>query len=59
MNEYVVTLRIGERQWTQTVEAETAARARDALEDARDAEIISVKFVRALSFSCRIRGTVR
>ena len=58
MNEYFVTLQDGARQWTQTVEAATAARARDAL-DGRNTEIISVKFVRALGFSCRIRGTAR
>jgi hypothetical protein len=59
MNEYLVTLRIGELQWTKTVQAETAARARDDVENTHDAEIISVKFVRALGFSGRIRGTVR
>lgn len=58
MNEYLVTLRDGAREWTQNLEAETLALARRAVEDMTDAEIVTIIFVRATSFSCRPRGGV-
>ncbi len=58
MNEYEVTLQEDDgRQRLLMVEAETAARARDQAEDEAGVEVIQVRFVRALAFSCRIRGT--
>lgn len=56
MNEYLVSLRDGAREWTLKVEAETAAAARRAAEDTDDGEIVAVKYVRATGFSCRPRG---
>ena len=56
MNEYEVTVREGEARKTFLVEAETHAAATDAAELETDAEILNVRFVRALGFSCRQRG---
>jgi len=56
VNEYAVTLADdhGERREI-TLLAETAAGARDAAEEAVDDEVIAVRFVRAVTFSCRTR----
>ncbi|MEQ8495876.1 MAG: hypothetical protein RLW61_23985 [Gammaproteobacteria bacterium] len=60
MNEYVVTLDDGCGQRELTLLAETATAARDAAEVAHDAEVVAVRFVRAVTFSCRTRdGSAR
>lgn len=57
MNEYEVTVMEDDgREHRIVVEAETAVRARDQVEDESGAEVAQVRFVRALTFSCRIRG---
>jgi hypothetical protein len=57
MNEYEVTLNEDDgRERKIVVEAETAVRARDQAEDETGAEAFQVRFVRALAFSCRMRG---
>ena len=61
VNEYCITRSEHGIETTCIVESETAAGAREQIEDHVDAEVIAVKFVRALSFSCRMRtgGTPR
>jgi hypothetical protein len=56
MHEYQVTIVENGEQRCLTVEAATAAQARAAVEDSTDAEILAIKFTRALGFSCRQRG---
>ncbi|MBI2802393.1 MAG: hypothetical protein HYX63_19285 [Gammaproteobacteria bacterium] len=56
MNEYVVTYELDGVTAAVMVHAETAALARKAIPGA---ENVNVKFVRAVSFSCRIRGAQR
>ncbi len=57
MNEYEVTLAEGVRnERKMIVEAESAIRARDQAEDKSGEEVLQVRFLRALTFSCRIRG---
>jgi hypothetical protein len=48
-------LRDASRERVVTVAAATAAAARDQAEDLSDAEIIDVRLLRVLSFSCRVR----
>ncbi len=55
MNEYEVTLRTADGERVLTIIAATAALARDEAEEAHDDEVTTVRFVRALSFSCRTR----
>ncbi len=57
MNEYRVTYLsdVGER--TVELQAETVRDIAAKLPE--DADILQVQFLRALSFSCRIRGTPR
>jgi hypothetical protein len=55
VNEYVVTLVDGSGQRELALLAATAAAAREAAEELHDAEVVAVRFVRALSASCRIR----
>ena len=57
MNEYEVTVSIEGDVRKLSVEAETAVQARDRAEDETEADVIQVRFVRALTFSCRMRGT--
>jgi hypothetical protein len=61
VNEYRITLSEHGIETTCIVESETAAGARQQIENDADADVIAVKFVRALSFSCRMRtgGTLR
>lgn len=56
MNEYAITLADyhGTRR-EMTLLAETAAAARDAAEETADDEVVAVRFVRAVTFSCRTR----
>ena len=56
MNEYAVTYEFNGVTTTVTVHAETAALAREVIPEADN---VHVKFVRAVSFSCRIRGAQR
>lgn len=56
MNEYEVTVRDDNNERKLTLEAETAAQARDRAEDETGADVVHVRFVRALTFSCRMRG---
>lgn len=56
MNEYEVTVSNEGRERKLTLEAETAAEARDRAEDETEADVIQVRFIRALTFSCRMRG---
>lgn len=56
MNEYEVTVSSEGRMRKLTVEAETAVQARDRAEDDTEADVTQVRFVRALTFSCRTRG---
>lgn len=56
MNEYEVTVSSEGREHRLTIEAETAAQARDRAEDESEADVVHVRFVRALTFSCRMRG---
>jgi hypothetical protein len=55
MNEYRVTLLRDEREEVVTILAETAALAAAACDPETD--VIEVKFLRSVGFSCRIRGT--
>lgn len=56
MNEYAVTLADDNGTCREiTLLAETAAAARDAAEETADDEVIAVRFVRAVTFSCRTR----
>lgn len=56
MNEYVVTLAGDDDERREvTLLAETAAEARDAAEEMADGEVLAVRFVRAVTFSCRTR----
>lgn len=57
MNEYEVTVSADSGVRKFTIEAETALQARDHAEDETEAEVVQVRFLRALTFSCRIRGT--
>lgn len=61
VNEYRITLSDHGIETTRIVESETAAGAREQIENNADADVIAVKFVRALTFSCRTRtgGTPR
>ncbi|MFT4581474.1 MAG: hypothetical protein ACI915_004637 [Gammaproteobacteria bacterium] len=56
MNEYEVTIIEDGIERMLTVEAQTAARARDQGEDLSGEEVVKVRFVRAIGFSCRTRG---
>jgi len=56
MNEYEVTVSIDGAERKLIVEAATAAGARDQTEDRTKTEVLKVKFLRAIGFSCRIRG---
>jgi len=57
MNEYEVTLTEADRNEHKIiVEAESAIRARDQAEDESGEEVLQVRFLRALTFSCRVRG---
>jgi|GEM_PF-2310015 hypothetical protein len=56
MNEYLITVTEHGCERQLTVEAETASAARDQVEESTDADVIALQFVRALTFSCRIRG---
>ncbi len=56
MNEYEVTVSSEDGVRKLTLEAETASQARDRAEDETEAEVVQVRFVRALTFSCRMRG---
>ena len=53
MNEYAVTVAAQGVATVLTVMAETAALAREQAEV--EADVIAVRFVRAISFSCTIR----
>ncbi|MGE0487149.1 MAG: hypothetical protein AB7Q81_23555 [Gammaproteobacteria bacterium] len=55
MNAYEVRLRTAGGERSITVEAETAAAARDAVEATHDDEIVAVRLLHVLSFSCRVR----
>ena len=56
MNEYVVTLTGDDDERREvTLLAETAAEARDVAEEMTDGEVLAVRFVRAVTFSCRTR----
>ncbi|MDA0823088.1 MAG: hypothetical protein O3C28_11785 [Proteobacteria bacterium] len=57
MNEYEITISEEGIERTLIVEAETAAQARDLAEDLSGEEVVKVRFVRAISFSCRTRGS--
>lgn len=57
MNEYEVTVSEDDsRERKIIVGAETAARAHDHVEDETGADAVQVRFLRALGFSCRMRG---
>ena len=56
MNEYVVILADGAESHERTLLARNAAAARKLAEEAHDAEVVAVRFVRALTFSCRTRA---
>ena len=56
MNEYEVTVSQAGRTRKLTLEAETASQARERAEDETEADVVQVRFVRALTFSCRMRG---
>ena len=56
MNEYEVTVCTEGNVRKLTIEAETALQARDRAEDETEADVLEVRFVRALTFSCRMRG---
>ena len=56
MNEYEVTVSQAGRTRKLTLEAETASQARDRAEVETEADVVQVRFVRALTFSCRMRG---
>ena len=57
MNEYEVTVSEDDgRERKIIVEADTAVRARDQAEDETGSEAVQVRFLRALAFSCRMRG---
>ncbi len=56
MNEYLVTLADdGDGRREVTLLAESAAAAREAAEETTDDEVVAVRFVRAVTFSCRTR----
>ena len=57
MNEYEVTVSQAGRTRKLTLEAETASQARERAEDETEADVVQVRFVRALTFSCRMRGS--
>ncbi len=57
MNEYRVTVTQAGAERDIVVEAETAARAHDRAEDETGLDVVAVRFVRALGFSCRQRGS--
>ncbi len=54
MNEYEVTVSTSAGERVLTLEAETASQARDRAEDETEADVVQVRFVRALTFSCRM-----
>ncbi|MSR14919.1 MAG: hypothetical protein EXR86_10230 [Gammaproteobacteria bacterium] len=56
MNEYRVRILEGATEREQLVLAETALEVQEQF--SVDAEIIEIKFLRAVSFSCRQRGGV-
>jgi hypothetical protein len=57
MNEYEVTISEDDGHERKIIiEAETASRANDLAEDKTGVEVIQVRFLRAMGFSCRIRG---
>ena len=56
MNEYEVTVNAESGVRKLTLEAETASEARDQAEEETEADVVQVRFVRALTFSCRMRG---
>lgn len=53
MNEYAVTISDEAGQRTLTLVAATAAQARAQAEEVAD--VVTVRFLRAISFSCAIR----
>ena len=55
MNDYAVTLRDANGERVVTLAAATAAAARLQAEDEFDAEIVAIRLLRVLSFSCRVR----
>ena len=57
MNEYLVKVDEAGEIVERLVEAPTAAAARDQTEEESDGDIVAVKLVRVLGFSCRQRGT--
>jgi hypothetical protein len=57
MNEYEVTVSSEGGVRKLTLEAESASQARDRAEDETEADVVQVRFVRALTFSCRMRGS--
>ena len=54
MNEYKVIFELDRQRFEKRLEAETVVLAEQKI--AAEADIIEIKFIRALSFSCRIRG---
>ena len=55
MNDYAVTLRDANGERVVTLAAATAAAAHEQAEDEFDAEIVAIRLLRVLSFSCRVR----
>lgn len=55
VNAYEVRLRGATGEHSVTLEAPSAAAARDAAEAACDDEVVAVRLLRVLSFSCRVR----
>lgn len=55
MNEYEVTVSLEGVERNLIVDAETALQARDRAEEETEADVVQVRFIRALTFSCRIR----
>lgn len=55
MNKYKIIFEHDGQRFEKMVDAETVVLAEQQI--AADADIIDIKFVRALSFSCRIRGS--
>ena len=56
MNEYRISFDLDGQRTVQRVDASTAAEA--AQQIPAEADLIETKFVRAIGFSCRVRGTV-
>ena len=56
MNEYRISFDLDGQRTVRRVDAETAAEA--AQQIPAEADLNETKFVRAIGFSCRVRGTV-